>query len=57
MRDATASTVGARRACLASAPVASAAIATNATTAQDLTRCITVEDCAIVDRFTMPCPG
>jgi hypothetical protein len=59
-RGAVASVGGAGRACLAAASAVSAvsaAIAANVTTAGGPQRRIAAVDCAIVNRFTMPCPG
>jgi hypothetical protein len=52
--------VGAGRASLAVAPAVSAvsaAVAASVTTAEGPQRRIAAVDCAVVDRFTMPCPG
>jgi hypothetical protein len=59
-RGAVASVGGAGRACLAAASAVSAvsaAIAASVTMAGGPQRRIAAVDCAIVNRFTMPCPG
>jgi hypothetical protein len=59
-RGAVASTGAALRACLAEAPAVStvmAAIAASVTMAGGPHRRIATVDCAVVDRFAMPCPG
>src|SRR5882757_9905087 len=59
-RGAVASVGGARRACFAAAAsvgTVSAAIAASATMTGDPHRRIAAVDCAVVNRFTIPCPG
>jgi len=59
-RGAVASVVGAGRACLAAASAvsaASAAIAASVTMAGTPQRRVATMDCAVMTRFTMPCPA
>jgi hypothetical protein len=59
-RGAVASVAGAGRACLAAASAvsaASSAIAASVTMAGPLQRRIATVECAVMNRFTMPCPG
>jgi hypothetical protein len=59
-RGAVASVVGAGRACLAAASAvgaASAAIAAIVTMTGPLQRRVATVDGAVMNRFTMPCPG
>jgi hypothetical protein len=54
-----ASLVGAGRACLAAASAvngATAAVAASVTMAGPTQRRVATVDCAVMDRFTMPCP-
>ena len=59
-RGAVASVVGAGRDCLAAASAvsaASAAIAASVTMAETPERRVATVDCAVINGFTMPCPG
>jgi len=60
LRGAVASVMAAGRPCLASAPAVNAvnaAIAASIATEETPHRRIATVDCAVVNRFLMPCPG